>query len=166
MSLPVYENAISRQAVEEMIKAEMPERGMWEIEGDKEKETVCEVCVDLMQKLSELPSVKPVAETATTADCISRKDALKPFCITPDGTRIPEVDCDNFPVEFSVKDIKRHLLSLPPIEPKRPKGEWIENAPEWQDIDPPYICSICGHAESTRTPFCEQCGADMRGEEE
>ena len=50
---------ISRYAVEEMIKAEMPERGMWEIEGDKEKETVCEVCVDLMQKLSELPPVTP-----------------------------------------------------------------------------------------------------------
>ena len=52
-------DAVSRQAVDEMIKAEMPERGMWEIEGDKEKETVCEVCVDLMQKLSELPSVRP-----------------------------------------------------------------------------------------------------------
>ena len=45
---------------------------------------------------------------------------------------------------------------------KQTVGEWIENAPEGQDIDPPYICSICGHAESTRTPFCEQCGADMR----
>ena len=55
----VCEDVISRQAVEEMIKAEMPERGMWEIEGDKEKETVCEVCVDLMQKLSELPPVTP-----------------------------------------------------------------------------------------------------------
>lgn len=53
------EDCISRQAVEEMIKAEFPERGMWEIEGDTEKETVCEVCVDLMQKLSELPSVTP-----------------------------------------------------------------------------------------------------------
>lgn len=57
------------------------------------------------------------AESATTTDCISRRDALKPFCITSDGTRIPEVDCDNFPVEFSVKDIKRHLLSLPPVTP-------------------------------------------------
>lgn len=46
-------------------------------------------------------------------DLISRQDALKPFCISPDGTRIPEVDCDNFPVEFSVEFIKKHLLSLP-----------------------------------------------------
>lgn len=55
MQIITSEDAVSRQAVEEMIKAEMPERGMWEIEGNKEKETVCEVCVDLMQKLSELP---------------------------------------------------------------------------------------------------------------
>lgn len=96
-------------------------------------------------------------------DCISRRDALKPFCITSDGTRIPEVDCDNFPVEFSVKDIKRHLLSLPPVTPTERTGEWIENAPEGQGIDPPYICSACGYAESSRTPFCEQCGAKMKG---
>lgn len=56
------------------------------------------------------------------SDLISRKDALKPFCISPDGTRIPEVDCDNLPVEFSVEFIKKHLLSLPSVEPKT---EWI-----------------------------------------
>lgn len=50
------------------------------------------------------------------SDLISRQDALKPFCIAPDGTRIPEVDCDNFPVEFSVEFIKKHLLSLPSVE--------------------------------------------------
>ena len=50
---------------------------------------------------------------ANKGDLISRQDALKPFCIAPDGTRIPEVDCDNFPVEFSVEFIKKHLLSLP-----------------------------------------------------
>lgn len=59
----------------------------------------------------------------TDGDLISRQDALKPFCIAPDGTRIPEVDCDNFPVEFSVEFIKKHLLSLPSAEPKT--GEWI-----------------------------------------
>lgn len=56
------DDCVSRQAVEEMIKAEMPERGMWEIEGDKIKETVCEVCVDLTQKLSDLPPVLPKRE--------------------------------------------------------------------------------------------------------
>lgn len=46
-----------------MIKAEMPERGMWEIEGDEIKDTVCEVCADLMQKLSDLQPVKPQPKT-------------------------------------------------------------------------------------------------------
>lgn len=50
------------------------------------------------------------------SDLISRQDALKPFCVAPDGIRIPEVDCDNFPVEFSVEFIKKHLLSLPSAE--------------------------------------------------
>lgn len=49
-------------------------------------------------------------------DLISRQDALKPFCTAPDGKRIPEVDCDNFPVEFNVRFIKKHLLSLPSAE--------------------------------------------------
>ena len=59
----------------------------------------------------------------STQDLISRQDALKPFCIAPDGTRIPEVDCDNFPVEFSVEFVKKHLLSLPSAEPKRKECE-------------------------------------------
>lgn len=55
-------------------------------------------------------------QARTDGDTISRQDALKPFCVAPDGTRIPEVDCDNFPVEFSVEFIKKHLLSLPSVE--------------------------------------------------
>ena len=71
-TIPPFEtsdNAISRQEVEEMIKAEMPERGMWEIEGDKEKETVCEVCVDLIQKLSQLPPVTPQPKIGHWLSC-------------------------------------------------------------------------------------------------
>lgn len=59
------------------------------------------------------------------SDLINRQDALKPFCIAPDGTRIPEVDCDNFPVEFSVEFIKKHLLSLPSAEAIQVNGDLI-----------------------------------------
>lgn len=62
------------------------------------------------------------------SDLISRADALKPFCIAPDGTRIPEVDCDNFPVEFSVEFIKKHLLSLPSAEAPKPTGDSISRS--------------------------------------
>ena len=43
-------------------------------------------------------------------------------------------------------------------------GYWIDNAPEWQNIDPPYICSECGNAHLRKTDYCEQCGAKMEGE--
>ena len=102
------------------------------------------------------------------SDLISRQDALKPFCIAPDGTRIPEVDCDNFPVEFSVEFIKKHLLSLPSAD--RPIGEWIEQ--ESDTIEKIYLCSNCENyeawGETEKTPYCPNCGAKMfkGGEEE
>lgn len=74
----------------------------------------CVKCVHYIER--ETPTgIKGVCkmDTAHREDIIRRSDALKPFCIAPDGTRIPEVDCDNLPVEFSVEFIKKHLLSLP-----------------------------------------------------
>lgn len=48
----------------------------------------------------------------------------------------------------------------------RPKGYWIENAPEYQNIDPPYICSECGNMHLRKTNYCDQCGAKMESEVE
>lgn len=45
-------------------------------------------------------------------------------------------------------------------------GCWEENAPEWQNIDPPYICSECGNFHLQKTNYCDQCGAKMKGETE
>lgn len=42
-------------------------------------------------------------------------------------------------------------------------GHWIENAPEWQNIDPPYICSECGNFHLRKTNYCDQCGSKMEG---
>lgn len=94
------------------------------------------------------------------SDLISRQDALKPFCIAPDGTRIPEVDCDNFPVEFSVEFIKKHLLSLPSAEPKT--GKWT-NAGLLT-----VRCSNCKSEfhELEAMNYCPNCRADMRGGED
>ena len=100
-------------------------------------------------------------QVKTDGDTISRQDALKPFCIAPDGTRIPEVDCDNFPVEFSVEFIKKHLLSLPSAD--RPTGEWVF-VEEFMGINR-YKCSAC-EREELRTHlsnFCPNCGAKMKG---
>lgn len=82
------EDAISREAVEEMIKAEMPERGMWEIEGDTVKNTVCEVCVDLMQELSKLPSVTSQPKTGHWIIDIKDED----YCICSECKHRFDVD--------------------------------------------------------------------------
>lgn len=103
------------------------------------------------------------------SDLINRQDALKPFCTAPDGTRIPEVDCDNFPVEFNVEFIKKHLLSLPSAD--RQQGEWIKATgmmpPEFHGH---HCCSECGNFANMEPPFgnredlsrfCPNCGAVM-----
>lgn len=53
------ENAVSRKAVEEMLKNGFPVGGMWEIEGDVVKQTVCETLADALMDLGKLPSVTP-----------------------------------------------------------------------------------------------------------
>lgn len=50
---------ISRQDVEDMLKKMFPERGMWEIDGDKAKDAICETLVDAMNELQQLPSAQP-----------------------------------------------------------------------------------------------------------
>lgn len=50
------------------------------------------------------------------SDLISRSDLLKCFCVTKDGRRIPEVDCDNMEVTVSIKDVKKIIRRQPTIE--------------------------------------------------
>ena len=126
--------------------------------------------------------------TASENDLIKRQDALKPFCIAPDGTRIPEVDCDNFPVEFSVEFIKKHLLSLPSADTdmseycdrlwkiayERGKAEAVQGEWEFDTVIPigggaysaGYRCSNCGanYFKVDGMSFCPNCGARMKGE--
>lgn len=75
-------------------------------------------CKHFINKREVDDIVRNMGKIGQMSDLISRQDAIKPFCVAPDGTRIPEVDCDNFSVEFSVEFIKKHLLSLPSIEPR------------------------------------------------
>ena len=47
------------------------------------------------------------------SDLISRIELLKRFCVTKDGHRIPERDCDNFEVTVSIKDVKSIIKEQP-----------------------------------------------------
>lgn len=59
----------------------------------------------------------------------------------------------------------KRINELPYVNPQPKTGRWIENAPEYQNIDPPYIyiyiCSECGNMHLRKTNYCDQCGAKM-----
>ena len=38
------------------------------------------------------------------------------FMVNPKGERIPEVDCDNFPVRVDIHDVKKAILKSPTID--------------------------------------------------
>ena len=50
---------VSATAVEEMLKNLLPERGMWEIEGDEAKNAICETVCDALNGLWKLPIQQP-----------------------------------------------------------------------------------------------------------
>ena len=57
---------VSATAVEEMLKDLLPERGMWEIEGDEAKNAICETVHDALEGLWKLSSAQP----ERCSDCI------------------------------------------------------------------------------------------------
>ena len=62
---------------------------------------------------------------------------------------------------YCCRDLHRDVISklqlLPSVE-LRKTGHWI-------DMFGMYRCSNCNHMEARVRNFCEDCGADMRGEE-
>ena len=55
------------------------------------------------------------------------------------------------------------LRQLPPAQPERPKGKWVEK-PHVYGVA---YCSLCDYELHTNdTNFCPNCGADMRGDQD
>lgn len=60
--------------------------------------------------------------------------------------------------------IKKYILAIPSVD--RPKGEWNEvPIDDWNGITivPWYKCTVCGVKSMIVSPYCPNCGADMRG---
>lgn len=95
---------------------------------------------------------------ADVSDCISRQAAIDAV-----GSMLRR----KFGIGGDLAEIT--LEDLPPAQPQRMKGKWIEQ--EDYNLDTYYDCSVCGESWCTidGTPwdngmnFCPNCGAWMRG---
>lgn len=106
--------------------------------------------VDELRDWEEYMAIKK----QSSGDLISRAEAIK--AIDEKAKRIKNEDTLN-----GLAGAVGILFDLPSVNPQEPTGYWIENAPEYQNIDPPYICSECGNFHLRKTNYCDQCGARM-----
>ena len=96
--------------------------------------------------------------------CISKQQAIDAVCRWGvDNERNGKLMITMAEAKQSIVDL---LDDLPPITPQPKTGNWIENAPEYQNIDPPYICSECGNLHLRKTNYCDQCGCRMVEQQE
>ena len=91
------------------------------------------------------------------SDLISRKALLETIVNTPTK------ESGYNPVYLQGCITRQHEIidmieRMPTIEP--PKGEWIDVEEFYFD----YRCSLCGGLSEFDTPFCQHCGARMKGE--
>ena len=100
--------------------------------------------------IEALQEPKPVCE-----DAISRQDAIEAL----DHIHIPTQAQREYAIEIFEK--------IPPVEPKRPNGEWVDRI---FDGCLKKECDQCGEMidayifRQNRYNFCPNCGADCRGE--
>lgn len=97
-------------------------------------------------------------------DLISRQAAINAV-----ATKIKKwdaVDGKGYYVGLGLRytDVIDTLTELPSAQPKRKRGEWLENETSYSDdIPQTCTCSVCGiRSRRPLGDFCKSCGADMR----
>ena len=103
---------------------------------------VCNYCYNF----SLWTEVEPTTKKDLGVDAVSRQAVL--YLIADD--------------DLSMGQVVRGIHALPSVTPQEPKtGHWMANAPQYDMLNPQYICSECGNAHTRTTPYCEMCGAKM-----
>lgn len=98
-------------------------------------------------------------------DTIYREDAIKAFDTEPFIVGDAEAAINTYSY---MCDVIRRIKNLPPAEPERKRGHWIEADDSDNRISG--RCSVCGweshlyEDDVVGMDFCPNCGADMKGD--
>ena len=106
----------------------------------------------------------------TSGDCISRQAAVD----TLRKMQTYKLFAGDDMLLINQAEAQTELMMLPPAQPERKTGHWVETGDEPYDE---WECDVCGFVidgsgcidpEEYRDvyKFCPNCGADMRGEQE
>lgn len=102
---------IDADALTEFLKCLLPERGMWEIEGDTGKNAVCETVAEAIEMVKNMETIHPVETDTNVGDTISRQQA------------IDALDCIN-----GTEEVLRSLPSAQPEDYTELKREFLRMA--------------------------------------
>lgn len=117
-----------------------------------------------MPKKEALEVAIKALEQEPCEDAIRREDALRAFMYATNGERLPDYDCDNYPVTYDLRCIKKTLRALPSVNPQPKTGHWIYKIYGGFHEQGDWYCSHCdyqfnygnGHAK-----HCPECGYEM-----
>lgn len=120
-------------------------------------------CIDCHKKMDEIRrAYDKLKEQEPCTNAISRQDALRAFMYATNGERLPDYDCDNYPVTYDLRCIKKTLRALPPVNLQPKTGYWISlDDFRGKYNENGFKCSECGEHSDFEENFCPNCGCRM-----
>lgn len=129
---------IDADALTEFLKCLLPQRGMWEIEGDTAKDAICETVAEAIEMVKNMETIQPakaqLSREGTTSDLISRQEAIDEIGKAADELYENIKKGATFP-QRQWFDGMAHAQSisedLPPAQPEYRLDEWCHDCKEY-----------------------------------
>lgn len=99
-------------------------------------------------------------------DLISRACIYRQLCMSTDKDgalkRIPDTDCDNFPIMLHIRDVRRAILKAPAVDAVQVRhGRWTKTYRSGMLVKTGCVSSCCDMWSGWQSDYCPSCGARM-----